>query len=902
MNFNIDILIVFGYMLFCLSIGLFKYGKIKNIRDYTLGSKPFPTAVLLATTFATAISARQIIGHVGKVYELGLIFIIPLFFIPISWLIFIKIVTPNLQTFRKYKFISLSDIMEHWYGKTGRWVCNIISVIRSIAATAMSAIAIGYLLHYFLNISEITGMMIGLIIVTGYSMFGGIVAVAFTDVFQFLIFFIALPVACFIGYQNVGGIENIWSSLSPKHIQIPSDKVVLFISFIFFALMPIADIPFIQRALIAKDKKQFLQSFVGVSILLIPLLIIVSLMGLITYHNTPGIVGSDKVLYHFVDHYLPVGMKGLLIAGLLAVIMSTQDSYLNTTSVLLSHDICKQIWSSLTNRQELLIARVSCIAIALASISIIFIKQDIIGIIWLVNNLTMPLITVPMVAGLMKAQINKKYFIFVVLLSLATISITRLFTGMFDTRSITVGIITSTVVLYILHRRHNNKPLKPYVKIPATFYLTRLNKISRTNSFSISSLYIIGGIIGFNFISGLIFLDLTHLNLFNCFFIATASLFLMLILNEFWHKSLKKLRIHIWKFALIFSLLFIPSYIMFSNNFHILWICNYVLSAVLFITLTSFAVGTAFILLATAGGYLISTIYINEVSLIKETAILSCFITTIAIIVQIYTRNYIAKQIHKQVTHQLEEKVQERTVKLQEALNVKNEFLNKVTHEVSAPLQGVIGITDVWHDLSEQDKKKHVNLIAESGHRLKSYILNILDLATAQQHKFNLDIKPGVDLIEIAKTEIHNAESFIKKQNKNLVIKLELKILKPVIIECDAKRISQVFHNLLHNAIKYSKHGEIKVLIDNMKESVKVSISDQGVGIPDNEKQKIFEPFFEGSRTKSTAEGKGLGLAMAQEIISMHQSNISIEDNKPRGTMFTFLLPYAIKLVERRVA
>ena len=77
MSFNVDIVIVVSYMIFCLGIGLLRYGKIKNIRDYTLGAKPFPTVVLLATTFATAISVFQIMGNAAKVYELGLTFIYP---------------------------------------------------------------------------------------------------------------------------------------------------------------------------------------------------------------------------------------------------------------------------------------------------------------------------------------------------------------------------------------------------------------------------------------------------------------------------------------------------------------------------------------------------------------------------------------------------------------------------------------------------------------------------------------------------------------------------------------------------------------------------------------------------------------------------------------------------------
>ena len=83
-------------------------------------------------------------------------------------------------------------------------------------------------------------------------------------------------------------------------------------------MIPHSDIPFIQRGLITKNKKQFLDTFIGAGL--------------------------------------------LMIAGLLAIIMSTQDSFLNTTSSLISHDICKQIYPSLTDKQELLIARFSCVA------------------------------------------------------------------------------------------------------------------------------------------------------------------------------------------------------------------------------------------------------------------------------------------------------------------------------------------------------------------------------------------------------------------------------------------------------------------------------------------------------------------------------------------------------------
>ncbi len=86
-------------VIFCLVIGLIKFGKIKNIRDFTLGTKPFSTTVLIATTFATFIGSQQIFGNMAKVYELGLVFIIPLFLTPIRWYILAKVFAPNLDKF-----------------------------------------------------------------------------------------------------------------------------------------------------------------------------------------------------------------------------------------------------------------------------------------------------------------------------------------------------------------------------------------------------------------------------------------------------------------------------------------------------------------------------------------------------------------------------------------------------------------------------------------------------------------------------------------------------------------------------------------------------------------------------------------------------------------------------------
>ncbi|NRA73497.1 MAG: hypothetical protein HRU36_01955 [Rickettsiales bacterium] len=894
---HIDIAIVIAYMFFCLVIGLLKYGKIKNIRDYTLGTKPFPTIVLMATTLATVIGTGRIIGNTEKVYELGIIYMISFIFVPISWLILTRMLLPNIQIFRKHKFISLSDIMEYWYGKLGRWVTNVISILIAVAVAASSAIAIGYLLHHFLGISETIGIIIGLGVVTIYSAFGGITSVAFTDVFQFLIFFIALPIACFISYQDTGGLEKIWHSLPETHTHIKVDNIPLFVSFIFYSSLPYIDISSIQRVLIAKDREQLLRAFIGVAILTIPLMMIVCFIASVTYHDNPNIE-SGKVLYHFIDNYLPPVLKGFMIAGILAVIMSTQDSYLNTTGVLISHDVCKQIWPSLTDRQELFIARISCVVIALISISMIVLTKGIMDMIWIAGSFSAPLVATPLMAGLIGARINKSSFIGVVIFSLIAIVITRFVTGVFDTRSLAVGMVTSAIVLYILHKRNKGESVFSFPRINVNLLFNKLNEQVLNSSYSINSLYRVGVVLCGNFLVGVAFANLDFFTPFNVTLIVISSLLMLLLLNEFWNYRLKRYSIDIWKACLTIGLLFVPSYIFFAHDFHMLWLCNLILSTILFIVMSDIVVGIAFAAIAGSIGYLLSQIFYFNVSLVsREFGNISCAAMLIAIVIQIYNRHTITKNTYREIMREVDRKTEERAVELKKALNIKKEFLNKLSHEIKNPIHNMLalseGMYDSWYEWSEEERQTFIKGVIDSKKSLMDYTSSILDLALLEEEKMPLDIKKGVDLIDLAKDAINRISPLVIKQNKNIGVELEIQASKPAIVKCDSKRISQVIDSILKNAITYTQYGTIKLSIDTKKDYVRVSIADPGVGIPDDEKLEIFTPFFEGSRTKSLARGKGVGLSIAQKIMILHGSTIQVKDNesKPTGSVFSFILP-----------
>ena len=121
-------------------------------------------------------------------------------------------------------------------------------------------------------------------------------------------------------------------------------------------------------------------------------------------------------------------------------------------------------------------------------------------------------------------------------------------------------------------------------------------------------------------------------------------------------------------------------------------------------------------------------------------------------------------------------------------------------------------------------------------------------------------------------------------------------------ITVDADKIKQVFRNLLNNAIKFSpKGGGIDIVIRSLKNTVKISVYDQGPGIPENELEAVFDKFVQSSKTKTGAGGTGLGLAICQEIIAAHKGRIWVE-NRPRGgAVFSFEIPFQFDKCENKL-
>lgn len=261
----------------------------------------------------------------------------------------------------------------------------------------------------------------------------------------------------------------------------------------------------------------------------------------------------------------------------------------------------------------------------------------------------------------------------------------------------------------------------------------------------------------------------------------------------------------------------------------------------------------------------------------------------------------------------LEDAVRVRTEELQAAIEfaqrasqAKSEFLANMSHELRTPLHAILSFAELGMKKRggpdvEAKLNQYFKRIRESGSRLLFLLNDLLDLAKLEAGKM-LPHLQRVDLLGVIEGCV--AEQEAKLAEHGLTVEIQ-NVAADSRLDCDPMRISQVITNLLSNAIKFSADGgviQVRLadgLMPDGEDSLtpasglEVAVSDQGVGIPADELETIFDKFIQSSKTKSGAGGTGLGLSICRQIIETHGGKIWAESPKAGGASLRFLLPRA---------
>ncbi|WP_293871223.1 response regulator [Flavobacterium sp.] len=231
----------------------------------------------------------------------------------------------------------------------------------------------------------------------------------------------------------------------------------------------------------------------------------------------------------------------------------------------------------------------------------------------------------------------------------------------------------------------------------------------------------------------------------------------------------------------------------------------------------------------------------------------------------------------------------------EEASQLKSQFVSTITHELRTPLYGVIGITNIILDEhKELGNSPHLKSLKFSAKYLLSLVNDILQINKIEEKRIVLEnlIFNLTDEITLIKNSV---EFIADKNNDKLTLEIDTAI--PEFLIGDKLRLSQIIMNLVSNALKFTKNGEVAITADLKKVEDKIyfiefKIKDTGIGIAKEHQDKVFDKFVQIERKEEDYQGTGLGLSIVSSLVKLFNSEIHLESEENVGTTFSFTIAF----------
>ena len=904
-----------------LVVGL-RYGRnVKTIKDYALGGRNFSTAALVSTIVATWVSGSGFFITLANTYSDGLYYLIASCGMSLSLIVTACFLVPRMKEFLGNT--SVAEAMGQLYGKEIRLITAICGILGNVGGIAVQFKVFGNVFYYFLGIDGTYAILIASFIVIAYSAFGGIRAVTYTDIVQFITFGVVVPIIGIIVWNNIfdSGFSLNTVTLDPKFnlmevINFGNPKFWEMLPLLLYFAIPTIDAMDFQRISMGRNIFQVKKALLVSAGFLILIKLGTAWIPFLVQSVNPSLEPNEIIVY-IVKIYTYTGLKGLVMIGIASMAMSTADSRINSASVLFGNDIAK-IFDIKIN--ELLVSKMFSLLLGGFGIYLALSKTDLLNIVMTSASLYMPIITIPFLAAILGFRSSKISVLIGMAAGFITIIIGNIYAINADI--IIWGMAMNLIFLLISHYLLRQPGGFVGIKDP-----TDLSEIRAERKRKIEKLLV--SIKEFSFIA---FCkrtapknELMYMGFgIYCILYSVTTMYstqieslkengniilimyqimmvtgVVLAMYPIWPKRIKKeIIVQIsWNFVIFYMLIFFSNFFVMVSDFGRLQFATFTIN----ILITAVLVGWKLSLTMMILGFYLSTQFYKyyagmdsiDISVGSSQFIFMYTLMLIGSALVIFLK---PKQEYQELTEEkydhLSSIIGTKEKEAQQALALKAEFIRNVNHEYHAPMTGVISLAEIlvesYHKLNDQQRLEAAEVILKSSRSLKAFDDNITTLAYLSKPHYVLK-KEDLNFSDLMYDRVETCRRLYEENKKGREFILDIE--EGLMANVDRSYIIQLLDNLIINSINYCKRGKINVTLRQNRSSLQIVISDTGIGIPKNELYEVFEPFTVGSRTKTPAGGRGLGLAICKRILEVHGGTIKVESNGAQGATFRVELP-----------
>ena len=389
------------YFAILILIGYQTIKRVRNSHDFAVAGNRIIWPVFFGSLAASFLGGGASIGNASRTAEDGYVYFFAFSAFAVSAFLVGAFVAPYLK--RYVNAHTIGDIMEAHYGRASRLITGVLSLLVCTGILGAQALAVGVVVNMTVGVALVPAIIIGMSIVVLYSTFGGAWAVIQTDMLQFVFLGLLLPVTLLIGLFHVGGAEGLMASVPDGQAGIIGEfSAPVFIGlFLAFLLGETLVPPYAQRAFSTPDSAHARKGMMLTGAFSLLFYFVTATLGLVALALFPDRIGEGEAIPAIVTELLPIGLSGLAVAALLAVVMSTASSYLNSCAVVFLKDVYRPfIHPGVGARTQLVLSRVLTLVVGAGAILFAVSVPGIVDILLYSYAFWAPTVVIPLLAAL----------------------------------------------------------------------------------------------------------------------------------------------------------------------------------------------------------------------------------------------------------------------------------------------------------------------------------------------------------------------------------------------------------------------------------------------------------------------------------------------------------------------